>query len=123
MIDKTPQPPVATELATLLTWVWVVGLSLLGGFVSFVRKVRASHARAWNFTEFVGEIVTAALAGLITANLCQWLNYPPSLTYALTGIGAHMGSRALFKLEALFDTKFPASPPQKDQDDEHHKNH
>lgn len=123
MLDKPPHSPSPNEWAEFLTWVWMIGLSLLGGFVSFVRKVRASHVRAWNFTEFVGEIVTAALAGIITANLCQWLGYPAPLTYALTGIGAHMGSRALFKLEALFDAKFPASPPQKDQDHEHHKNH
>lgn len=122
MIDKPPHPP-ANEWAEFVTWAWMIGISLLGGFVSFVRKVRSNHARAWNFTEFVGEIFTAALAGIITANLCQWLGYPPSLTYALTGIGAHMGSRALFKLEALFDTKFPATPMPKDQDHEHHQNH
>lgn len=115
MIDKPPPAP-ASEWAEFITWAWMIGISLLGGFVSFVRKVRASHVRAWNFTEFIGEIVTAALAGIITANLCQWLNYPPPLTYALTGIGAHMGSRALFKLEGLFDSKFPTTPPAEDKD-------
>lgn len=95
----------------------MICISLLGGFVSFLRKVRTSHVRAWNFTEFIGEIVTAGLAGLITANLCQWQGFPMPLTYALTGIGAHMGSRALFKLEALFDSKFPvAHPTPKDPD-------
>lgn len=114
MIDKPPHPP-ANEWAEFITWAWMIGISLLGGFVSFVRKVRASNVRVWNFTEFIGEIVTAALAGIITANLCQWLGYPAPLTYALTGIGAHMGSRALFKLEALFDAKFPAAKEQNDE--------
>jgi hypothetical protein len=106
MIDKTPSP-VVTDLATLLTWLWVVGLSLLGGFVSFLRKMKAGHARAWNFTELVGELTAAGLTGIITYNLCAWLSYPPQLTAALVGISSHMGSRALFRLEKLFDAKFP----------------
>lgn len=110
MIDKPPHTSNPSEWAQFITWAWLVGITLLGGLVSFLRKMRASHVRAWNFTEFIGEIVTSGLAGLITANLCQWLDYPMPLTYALTGIGAHMGSRALFKLEMLFDSKFPAPP-------------
>lgn len=113
MIDKTP-PPVINDLAEVFTWVWVVGLSFLGGYVSFMRKLRAGHARAWNFAEFIGEIVTSGLVGLITANLCIWLLYPKPLTYALVGISSHMGSRALFKLEKLFDSKFPVAKEHSD---------
>lgn len=116
MIEKPPQPP-ASDWAEVLPWVWLVLITLLGGVASFVRKMRESHVRAWNITEFVGEIVISGLAGLITANICQWQNFPLPLTYALTGIGAHMGSRALFKAEALFDTKFPS---QKGPPDESH---
>lgn len=109
-----------SEIATAITWLWVIAMSLLGGFVSFMRKVRSGHARAWNFTEFIGEIVTAALVGIITYNLCRWLNYPDSLTAALVGISSHMGSRALFKLERLFDAKFPVTtPPQLAQEPDH----
>lgn len=118
MIEKPPHTPTPGEWAEILTWAWVIGLSLLGGFVSFVRKVRAGHIRAWNFTEFIGEVVTAALVGIITFHLCKWLDYPQSLTAALVGISSHMGSRALFKLEHLFDAKFPATPPtQKEPED------
>lgn len=107
MNPSTPPPSTPQDLAEVLTWAWVLALSFLGGYVSFMRKLRAGHARAWNFTEFIGEIVTSGLVGLITANLCMWLVYPKPLTYALVGISSHMGSRALFKLERLFDAKFP----------------
>ena len=113
MFEKPPQQPVpVSEWTSIFTWAWIVGLSLLGGLAAFVRKMRANHVRAWNFTELIGEIVVSGLAGLVIANLCQWRDFPMPLTYALTGIGAHMGSRALFKLEALFDAKFP--PPGKE---------
>ena len=114
MFEKPPQPPVS-EWAEVLPWIWLVLITLLGGVASFVRKMRESHVRAWNFTEFVGEIVISGLAGLITANICQWQDFPMPLTYALTGIGAHMGSRALFKAEALFDTKFPSTKDTTDE--------
>lgn len=114
MIDKPPHPE--ADLAGVFTWAWVIGMSLLGGFVSFLRKIKQGHARAWNFTEFVGELMTAALAGIITYNLCAWRDLPPQLTAALVGIGAHMGSRALFRLEAFFDAKFPTTLKAPDHD-------
>ncbi len=107
MIDKTP----SASLADLLTWAWVFGMSMLGGMASFSRKMRAGHVRAWNFTELVGELVVAALVGIITYNLCMWRDFTPQLTAALVGIASHMGSRALFKLEKFFDRTFPAEPP------------
>jgi len=114
MIDKPPHP-IGNEWADVLTWAWLGFITLLGGVASFVQKMRTSHVRAWNFTEFVGEIVIAALAGIITANLCQWLGYPAPLTFALTGIGAHMGSRGLFRLESVFNAKFPAAKEPTDE--------
>jgi hypothetical protein len=122
MIEKTPPPTVTDELATLLPWAWVAGLSLLGGVASFLQKMKTGHVRAWNFTEFVGEITAAGLTGIITANLCDAAATSPAMKYALVGIASHMGSRALFKLEALFTAKFnlPVDPlaaePMKGED-------
>lgn len=119
MLDKPPHAP-TNEWAEIISWIYLVVITLLGGVAAFMRKMRDRHVRLWNFTEFIGEIVISGLAGLITANLCQWRELPMPLTYALTGIGAHMGSRALFKLEALFDAKFPST---KEQTREHHEDH
>lgn len=119
MIEKPPhQPGAVGDWASVLPWVWIVVLSLLGGVAAFVRKMRANHVRAWNFTELIGEIVISGLAGVVIAHLCQWREFPMSLTYALTGIGAHMGSRALFKLEGLLDAKFPQQPKDVPHDHE-----
>lgn len=113
MNPSTPPPDPGYDVAAVLTWVWIIGLSTLGGIVSFVQKIKTGHARAWNFTELVGEIATSGLAGIITANLADSINAPASLKYALVGIVAHMGSRGLLKLESIANTRFnlPADAP------------
>lgn len=113
MLEKPPQSAIIpSDLMGILTWVWVVGLSLLGGLTSFLRKVKDGHARAWNFTELVGELTASGLTGIITYNLCAWRGLDQQLTAGLVGIAAHMGSRALFKLEAIFDKNFPVPAPK-----------
>ena len=102
-------PEKSPENYTLLTYAWVFGLSALGGFVSFVRKVKLGHARAWNFVEFFGELATSAFAGVLTFWLCEWAGFSPLATAAFVGIAGHMGSRAIFQLEGFFETRFPGS--------------
>jgi hypothetical protein len=89
-----------------VTYLWVAALSTLGGVVSFLRKQRAGRVRAFNITEFIGELMTSALVGLITFWLCEWSNTSPLLSAALIAISGHMGSRALFQFESWAESKF-----------------
>lgn len=90
---------------SLLTYAWVLLLATLGGAVNFIGKVREGVSRPWNFTEFIGEIITSAFAGIMTFYLCEWSGTPPLLTAALVGISGHMGSRAIFRLERWVERK------------------
>jgi len=90
---------------SLLTYAWVLLLSIFGGAVSFIAKLRTGNARPWNFAEFAGELVISAFAGILTFYLCEWSNTPQILTAALVGISGHMGSRAIFKLERWVEKK------------------
>lgn len=102
MIDKDPTS------YSLLTYAWVFLLAMLGGVVNFVRKLQQGHVRAFNFVEFIGEIVTSAFAGVITFWLCENAHMSPLLTAAFVGVSGHMGSRAIFMAENWLKTKFPA---------------
>lgn len=90
-----------------ITYAWVFGLAILGGVVNFMRKLQEGHVRAFNIVELVGEIVTAAFAGVITFWLCESTGISPLVTAALVGISGHMGSRALFLFEDFLKSKFP----------------
>lgn len=96
-----------------ITYVWVVLLSALGGFVSFTRKMRNGSARVWNFVELIGELCTSAFAGIITFWLCEHSSVPPLLTAAAVGIAGHAGSRALFAFERWAASKFPHPDDQR----------
>lgn len=91
---------------SMVTYCWVAALSVWGGVVSFFRKHKAGKVRAFNITEFLGELITSALAGVITFWLCEWSNTSPLLSAVLIAISGHMGSRAIFQIEAWAEEKF-----------------
>jgi hypothetical protein len=89
----------------LLTYAWVFLLSLMGGVVAFLQKLRDGSARVFNLIEFIGELCTSAFTGVVTFYLCESAQFPPVLTAALVGIAGHMGNRGLFLIEKFLSNK------------------
>jgi hypothetical protein len=92
---------------SLLTYAWVFGLSSLGGFISFMNKLKKGHTRAFNIAEFMGEIATSAFSGVITFWMCENAGLSGLITAALVGVSGHMGSRAILLFEEYLAKKFP----------------
>jgi len=90
----------------LITYLWVFGLAMIGGTVNFLRKVKTGAARAFNITEFFGELITSGFAGLLTFWLCEAADLNKLVSAVLIGISGHMGSRAIFKIEKWAEEKF-----------------
>lgn len=89
----------------VLTYLWVLALASFAGFVSWMRKVREGHSRPFNLIELVGEIATAALAGLLTFWLCEWAEVSKLLAAVFIAVAGHMGTRALFLLEKFMEAR------------------
>lgn len=104
MID--PPKTVGPFDYSVLTYLWVMGLSALGGIVSFMGKLKSGAARAFNLTEFIGELFTSGFAGLLTFWLCEAARINPLLSAVLIGISGHMGSRAIFAIEQWATDRF-----------------
>jgi uncharacterized membrane protein YeaQ/YmgE (transglycosylase-associated protein family) len=92
---------------SFLTYGWVFALAILGGVVSFMRKLQSGHTKIFNLVEFLGEIVTSAFAGVIAFWLCENAEFSPLSTACIVGISGHMGSRAIFLLEGWLAKQFP----------------
>ena len=100
MLDKDPTS------YPFITYAWVLGLSALGGFVSFMNKLKEGKTRVFNIVEFMGEIATSAFTGVITFWLCENAQFSPLITAALVGVSGHMGSRAINLIEELLSKRF-----------------
>lgn len=102
-------PEKSPETYSFLTYGWVFALAILGGVVSFMRKLQDGHTRVFNLIEFIGEIVTSAFAGVLTFWMCEHSGLSPLVTAAFVGISGHMGSRAIFMAEGWLAKQFPKS--------------
>lgn len=89
----------------LITYLWVMGLSVGGGLVSYMHKLQLGVRRPFSIIEFIGELVTSGFTGVITYFLCQSSGISPLLTAVFVGISGHMGSRALFIIERMIENK------------------
>jgi hypothetical protein len=110
-VDPTGAAEQATKTVadySLLTYLWVVAMSIWGGIASYVNKVRRGELQAWSLMELIAEVVVAGFVGMLTFWLCEASSINPLLTAALVGISSHMGTRALFQLERLFSSRFGA---------------
>jgi NhaP-type Na+/H+ and K+/H+ antiporter len=85
---------------SIVTYAWVLFLSCWGGLVGFYRKYKLGYVRAFNIAEFFGDIFTSGFVGVITFYLCESSKMDPLLTAAFVGVSGHMGSRAIFQIEA-----------------------
>ena len=95
---------------TLRQYAFLLGVALLGGFVSWYAKVKSGQVAAWSVMHLVGELVTSAFAGLMTFWIAESMNSPQLVTIALVGISGHMGARAITGFEAWAGARW-GNPP------------
>ena len=88
-----------------ITYLWVLGLSVWGGVAGFLSKIKSGHARAFNLTEFVGEVTISGLVGIVTFFLCEWAGFNQLFTAAAVGVTGHMGSRAMMLFERIAEAR------------------
>lgn len=89
----------------LIPTLWMLGVAAAGGAVSFYQKVKAGKVRAFNITEFIGEIFTSAFVGLVTFWICKYYGVGEYMTAAAVAITGHMGARAIFIAEQFIEKR------------------
>lgn len=112
------------ETYHLDTYLWVLGLSVLGGIVSFKEKRKSglcffkTENRYFdiiafilvNLTVFALEILSSAFSGVLTFYICESANMDRLLTAAFVGLSGFAGGRMLNFLinlaQAVLEKKF-----------------
>lgn len=97
--------PNSPENYSLITYLWVLGLSILGGTAHNVAKIKNGTIKRFSLPEWVGDITIAGFIGVITFYLCEYAKFPPELTAASVGIASHMGTRAIVIFERMLFKK------------------
>lgn len=98
--------PNSPENYSLITYLWVLGLSVLGGTVHNIAKLRNGTLSRFSIPEWVGDITIAAFIGVITFYLCESACISQTMTAAFVGVSSHMGTRAIVLFEKMLFKKF-----------------
>lgn len=88
----------------LLTYAWVLVLSVWGGAVAYLGRLR-DRSLSFRVMEFIGEIFTSGFAGILTFWLAEAAGINSLVTAALVGVSGHMGSRAIHALEDYYQNR------------------
>ena len=90
----------------LLTYAWVLALSMWGGIVNYISKIKSGDIARFNITELIGDIFVSGFTGLLTFWMCQAAGFDELLTAVFVGVSGHMGARMIGKLEQALSRKF-----------------
>ncbi len=83
----------------LITWLWVIGMSILGGTVRTLTNLKMGMMPSDMLRRWVVDAIISIFIGMVTFFLCQWAIFPQMLTIALVSLSAHMGTGAIVMLE------------------------
>jgi len=94
---------------SLITYVWVILLSIWGGIVHHIKKVKTGVVARFSLSELVGDLFISGFIGVMTFYFCEYAGVDKMLTAFLVGISSHMGTRGLMMLEDVAAKKFGVS--------------
>lgn len=88
--------PLTIFNSEVISYLWVIGVSLWGGLVSYFEK-----REKFDWLNLFAHLMSSSFAGLLTFWLCTYTNAPGPLTGVFCGIAAHMGTPALLKMKIV----------------------
>ncbi|MGB3988521.1 MAG: phage holin family protein [Minisyncoccales bacterium] len=78
---------------------WVFILSVWGGTVHTIKKVRDKVIDRFTFREWVYDVITSGFIGFVTYAFCKYAGFDEWLTAVFIGIASHQGTRGLLLVE------------------------
>ncbi len=85
-----------------LTYLYVFLLSVFGGTVHNIRKIKEGLIERFSLSEWLGDVVISAFVGLMTFYLCEYSKIDGPLMAFFIGIASHQGTRGIVYIEKYF---------------------
>jgi len=101
----------------LITYLWVIGLSLWGGITHNIRKLRDGTLKRFSVSELIGDLFISAFIGILTFYLCEWANLDKLLSAVFIAITAHMGTKGIAVFENAVSKRVESIIGSKDKKD------
>lgn len=94
------------HLGGVFTYLFVVGVAMLGGLVRFIRHLNESREPiplGKLTVKLISELSIAAFAGLLTFWLCLAWGVSGALTAVFIGVSGHLGGQAIDGIASLYN--------------------
>lgn len=99
-----PEQSIKIVVENSIGFAWLVIIAIWGGTASYLGRLKKKKGK-FSMVELIGEWTISGFAGIITAYFCQEFSLSFFMTAALAGISGHMGGRAIFLIEQIFEKK------------------
>lgn len=90
------------------TWLLAVGMPAFGGIVNWYSRIKKGRSRSFNLVELVGEIFTSGFVGLTVFMILRSYDYSEGISAAIGSYCGHMGTRFLFAIEGIIESRIEA---------------
>ena len=90
------------EFYSLITYLWVVGMSIVGGFVSIIQNWRKNRYRKIFILDIIGKLTVSCFCGLMTFFICEFFEVPQLLSILMISIAGDLGKKCISIFEQLF---------------------
>ena len=90
---------------SFITYLWVIGMAMLGGVAHNVKKLKNGTLKRFSFSELIGDLIISGFLGIVTFFLCEYAGLDRMLSAALVGMSAHQGTRGIYFIEELIARK------------------
>lgn len=84
---------------------WVFILSVWGGTVHTIKKVREKVIDRFTFREWIYDVITSGFIGFITYAFCQYAGFSGWLSAVMIGVASHQGTRGILLIEEFVNRK------------------
>ncbi len=88
-----------------LTYVLILLLSIWGGFVNYLGRIKAGVVKRFDLIELVGEFAISSFSGLLFGLIALSFNADSLMAMAIAGVAGHAGARAVYMLNSIFESK------------------